>query len=84
MHLKWEHIGQSRKMQKSQRNAKASEIGDEMAVSFAVENSRFVFSNGDIIAIKDGEIVEKKSIADFNKRPAQVFRMLQYSILMEK
>lgn len=66
------------------RNAKAAEIGDEMAVSFAVENSRFVFSNGDIIAIKDGEIVEKKSIADFNKRPAQVFRMLQNSIEMKK
>ena len=66
------------------RNAKIAEIGDERAVSFAVENSRFVFANGDIIAIKDGKIVEKKSIFDFNKRPAQVFRMLQHSILKEK
>lgn len=65
------------------RSVQAAEIGDDMSVSFSVENSRFVFSDGNIMAIKDGKIVEMKSIVDFNKRPAQVFRMLQHSIGMK-
>ena len=66
------------------RSVQAAEIGDDMSVSFSAENSRFVFSDGNIMAIKDGKIVEMKSIVDFSKRPAQVFRMLQNSIGMGK
>lgn len=62
------------------RKAKAAEISEDVSTSFMVDNSRFVFADGDILAIKDGQIVERKSISEFNKKPAQVFRMLQYAI----
>lgn len=62
------------------RNVKAAEIDEDVATGFTVDGSRFVFSDGEIMAIKDDKIVERQSIIEFNKRPAQVFRLLQYSI----
>ena len=52
-------------------------------MGFCVDGSRFVFADGDILAIKDGKIVEKRSVLEFNKRPSQIFRILQYAIEME-
>lgn len=66
------------------RSVQAAGVSDKMVDSFVVEDSRFVFSDGEIIAIKDGKVVDTKSILDFNRRPAQVFRMLQNSIGMGK
>lgn len=62
------------------RNARAAEIEESEGLGFAIGDCRFVFSGGEILALKDGKIVGKKTLAEFAKRPAQTFRMLQHAI----
>lgn len=45
---------------------------------------QYVFSDGNILAVKGGAIVEKKSIADFAKRPADTYRRLQAAVEFKK
>lgn len=62
------------------RNTRAAEIEEGKGLGFAIGDCRFVFSGGEILALKDGKIVEKKTLAEFAKRPAQTFRTLQHAI----
>ncbi len=62
------------------RSAEKSVIseGDEN-IGFVRGDSKFVFSGGEILAIKNGKIVEQIEIDTFSRRPAQMFRLLQYA-----
>ena len=62
------------------RSAKAAEIEEGEAAGFVMGDIRFVFSNGEILALKDGKIVERKSLTEFARRPAQVYRQLQSAV----
>ena len=44
---------------------------------FTIHDAKFVFSDGEILALKEDRIVGRSGIAEFAKRPAQVFRRLQ-------
>lgn len=54
--------------------------GDDTNVGFVYGDVQYVFSNGDILAVKDGAIVERKSVADFARRPADTYRRLQAAV----
>ena len=43
-----------------------------------------VLSDGNTLAVKGGTIVEKKSIVDFAKRPADTYRRLQAAVEYQK
>ena len=60
------------------RSAEKSVIseGDEN-IGFVRGNSKFIFSGGEILAIKNGKIVERVNLESFSRRPAQMFRLLQ-------
>lgn len=62
------------------RNAKAAEIEEDRTLGFAIGDSRFVFLNGEILALKDGKIVERRALSEFVKKPAQTYRLLQNAI----
>lgn len=62
------------------RSAKAAEIAEDETVGFVMGDSRFVFSEGEILALKDRKIVERKSLTEFARRPAQVYRQLQSAV----
>ena len=60
------------------RNAKNAEIdGDDSFAGFTIRDAKFVFSDGEILALRKEQIVGRSQIAEFAKRPAQVFRRLQ-------
>jgi len=67
------------------RNAADPDIeGEDRVVAINAEECRFVFAGGDIMALKgDGTIVEKVSLDEFARKPAQVFRMLKYAAMMK-
>ncbi len=46
----------------------------------SLKYTRIVFSDGQIMAIKDGKIVERKAMVEFSKRPAQIFRLFKNAI----
>ncbi|WP_276950151.1 restriction endonuclease-like protein [Acetatifactor muris] len=62
------------------RSAKAAEIAEDETAGFVMGHSRFVFSDGEILALKDGKIVERKLLTEFSRRPAQVYRQLQSAV----
>lgn len=64
-------------MKRSAEKAVISE-GDEN-IGFVRGESKFVFSGGKILALKNGNIVESIAIEAFSRRPAQMFRLLQYA-----
>ena len=43
-----------------------------------------VLSDGNTLAVKGGTIVEKKSIVDFARRPADTYRRLQAAVEYQK
>lgn len=51
--------------------------GDDTNVDFEYGNVQYVFSDGDILVLKDHELIERALISDFAKKPAEVFRRLQ-------
>lgn len=55
-------------------NQNGSEIG------FEYGDVKYVFSDGNILAVAGGTIVEKKSIVDFARRPADTYRSLQAAV----
>ena len=57
-----------------------AEISDAKTTTFAINDTRIVFSDGEIMALRDGKIVERKSMVEFSKRPSQIFRLFQYAI----
>lgn len=59
------------------RSAKAAEIAEDGINGFDVGDSRFIFSDGEILALKNGKIVARKMLTEFEKKPAQTFRILQ-------
>ena len=61
-----------------------AEISGDKTTTFAINDARIVFTDGEIMAFKDGRIVERKSMVEFSKRPAQVFRLFQYAININK
>lgn len=58
------------------RSARAAEIEEDGAFGFAMADCRFVFSGGEILALRDGRIVGRKTLEEFAKRPAKVYRGL--------
>lgn len=66
-------------LKRSAEKAVISE-GDEN-IGFVRGESKFVFSNGEILALRNGNIVERVEIDTFSRRPAQMFRLLQYATL---
>lgn len=50
---------------------------DAANIGFEYGDVQYVFSEGDILAIKDGKIAEKALITEFSKKPAEVFRRMQ-------
>ena len=53
-------------------------------IAFNTDTCRFVFADGDIVVFRDGNIVEKVSLNEFAKKPAQTFRVLKYAALMKQ
>lgn len=65
------------------RGAKAAEIeGDDSNIGFVREGFGVHFSNGEIVVVDNtqNKIIAQKEIAEFAKRPAQTFRILQYAM----
>lgn len=63
------------------RSVNYAEInGDDAGVGFQYDDVQYVFSDGNILAIKDSTIVERKAIADFARRPADTYRRLQAAV----
>lgn len=57
--------------------------GEDKIVAIGADQCRFVFSGGDIMALKDGTIVERVSVDEFARKPAQTFRVLKYAAMMK-
>ena len=53
---------------------------NDATIGFERGDVKYVFSDGNILAVKGGVIVEKKSIVDFAKRPADTYRRLQAAV----
>lgn len=51
--------------------------GDDSIAGFTIRDAKFVFSDGEILALKEDQIVGRSGIAEFAKRLAQIFRRLQ-------
>lgn len=62
------------------RTVRSAEIAEEGTDGFAMGDSRFIFSDGEIFALKNGKIAARKTLAEFEKKPAQTFRMLRNAI----
>lgn len=62
------------------RSAKAAEIAEDETVGFVAGDCRFVFTDGEILALRDGKIVERKNLTEFTRRPAQIYRQLQSAV----
>lgn len=56
-------------------------IAEDETEGFDVGDSRFIFSDGEILAIKNGKLAARKMLTEFEKKPAQTFRMLQNAIM---
>ena len=62
------------------RSVNSAEINQNNAnIGFEYGDVKYVFSDGNILAIKGGKIVEKKSIDDFAKRPADTLSLIHIS-----
>lgn len=60
------------------RSVSYAEINKDVAnIGFEYGDVQYVFSEGDILAIKNGKIAEKALITEFSKKPAEVFRRMQ-------
>ena len=60
------------------RNVNLAEINDSGAnIGFEQEDTKFVFSSGNILAICGEKIVEQVSVSSFSRKPAATFRKLQ-------
>lgn len=67
------------------RSVNSAEINQNDAnIGFEYGDVKYVFSDGNILAVKSGAIVEKKSIADFARRPADTYRRLQAAVEYQK
>ena len=63
------------------RTAKKAEISEGTEnIGFNRGDSKFVFSGGEILAIKDNNIVARIELDEFARKPSQMFRLLQYAI----
>lgn len=62
------------------RSAKTAQIIEGETNGFEVGDIRFLFLEGEILAMKNGKTVAQKSLAEFEKKPAQTFRMLQEAV----
>ena len=63
------------------RSVNYAEINkDAVNIGFEYDDVQFVFNDGNILAVKDGAIVEKILIADFARRPADTYRRLQVAV----
>ena len=66
---------------RNSRSANEAEIEkDSQNIKFSVDNYQVVFSEGEIFVVSEESIVEKATVSEFNRRPAQTFRMLQYAM----
>lgn len=64
------------------RNVESAKVEDkEKTLGFVTNDCTFVFSDGEILGVKDEKIIVRQEVAEFNRRPAQVFRNLQYAIV---
>lgn len=50
------------------------------AIGFEYGDVKYVFSDGNSLAVKGEAIVEKKSIVDFARSPADTYRRLQAAV----
>lgn len=67
------------------RSVNSAEINkNDATIGFEYGDVKYVFSDGNILAVKGGAIVEKKSIADFARRPADTYRRLQAAVEYQK
>lgn len=78
--LRFKNEAEYRFYMELKRNAREAEIAEDRTVGFVMGDSRFVFLDGEILALRDGKIVERKLLAEFAKRPAQVYRQLQDAV----
>lgn len=63
------------------RSVKHAEINkDADNIGFEYRDVHFIFTDGNILAIKEGRIVEKRAISDFARRPADTYRRLRMAI----
>ena len=69
-------------MKRSVNNAKINKDADN--IGFEYEDVQFIFTGGNILAIKEGRIVEKRAISDFARRPADTYRRLRMAIMSKK
>lgn len=53
-------------------------------MGFEYGDVKYVFSDGNILAVKGGAIVEKKAIVDFARRPADTYKRLQAAVEYRK
>lgn len=65
-------------LKRSVNNAKINKDADN--IGFEYEDVQFIFTGGNILAIKEGRIVEKRAISDFARRPADTYRRLRMAI----
>lgn len=47
--------------------------------SFKYGDISYFFQSGEILAVKDNKIVQKCTISDFSRKPANTFRLLKYA-----
>ena len=67
------------------RSVNSAEFNQNDAnIGFEYGDVKYVFSDGNILAVKGGAIVEKKSIADVAKRSDDTYRRLQAAVEYQK
>ena len=67
------------------RSVNSAEINQNDAnIGFEYGDVKYVFSDGNSLAIKGEAIAEKKSIVDFARRPADTYRRLQAAVEYQK
>lgn len=60
------------------RNANSSVINEnETEPGFSCGDVKFIFSEGKILALKEGKIVESCLISEFGRRPTEMYRRMQ-------
>ena len=64
------------------RSVNYAEINKEAAnIGFEYGDVKYVFTDGNIMAIKDGIIIEKALIADFVRKPADTYRKMEAAVV---
>ena len=64
------------------RSAEKAEISEGSEnIGFSRGDCRYIFTDGEILALRNDRIVERIELSEFARKPSQMFRLLQYATL---